>query len=190
MNINKAIRKQKKSYKRFMLTMSFIFLLLPAILYFTHIFSAFFISYLVFIEFLIILVMFIKADKERLKFKIDTKMKIINGLWGGKYVVPCDKVKMVHTYKEGKDLRIMVILRSKFRNPKIRIVGPQFIKKNKWIKKYYEELKSEDIYNQCYYFIIYKGGYTKYPLLDAIYRNCVQAYFTDDCIKRIKEYRK
>lgn len=134
MNINKAIRKQKKSYKRFMLTMSFIFLLLPAILYFTHIFSAFFISYLVFIEFLIILVMFIKADKERLKFKIDTKMKIINGLWGGKYVVPCDKVKMVHTYKEGKDLRIIVILRSKFRNPKIRIVGPQFIKKINGLK--------------------------------------------------------
>ncbi|WP_242946917.1 hypothetical protein [Clostridium haemolyticum] len=75
MKINKAIRKQKKSYKRFMLTMSFIFLLLPSVLYFSHEFYTFIIAYLVFIEVLIIIVMFIRLDKEYLKYKIDKKNK-------------------------------------------------------------------------------------------------------------------
>ncbi|KEH98379.1 hypothetical protein [Clostridium botulinum] len=190
MKINKAIRKQKKSYKRFMLTMSFIFLLLPSVLYFSREFYTFFIVYLVFIEVLIIIVMFIKSDKEYLNYKIDTKIRVVNGIFGGRYVVPCDKVEMVHTLKDGGDLRIIIVLRSKFRNSKIKLVGPYFLKRQKWIKKYYEELKEKSIFNQCYYFVIYKGGYNKYQLLDSIYRNCVQAHFTDDCIKRIKEYRE
>ena len=33
MNINKAIRKQKKTYKRFVLSMGFIFVILPIVLY-------------------------------------------------------------------------------------------------------------------------------------------------------------
>ena len=37
-----------------------------------------------------------------------------------------------------------------------------------------------------YYQVIKRGGLKKYLLLDTIYKNCVKAVYTDDCIQNIK----
>lgn len=190
MNINKAIKKQKKSLRRFTLNMGFIFLLLPTVMYFTNMFRVFFVLYLILIELLIILSIVVKIDKTTLKYNINENLKIQDGILGGRYVIPYKKVEFVHTINEGKDLKIIIILRSKLRNEKIKIVGPKFLKRNKWIQKYYYNLKNKSVFNQCYYMVINRGGHLKYELLNLIYKYCVNAYFTENSIKRIKEYRK
>lgn len=189
MNINKAIRKQKKALKRFMLSMGFIFLILPLVVYFTKIFSAFFLAYLIIIEILIVFVIMIREDKETLKFEYNNKLKIQNGIFKDRYVILCDRVMLVHTLNEGKDLEIIIILKSRLRNKKIKPIDSRFLKKYSWFNKYYDNLKKQNNYKECYYLIINKGGYSKYELLDLIYRYSVKAYFTENAIKRIKEYR-
>lgn len=189
MNINKAIRKQKKTLKWFMLTMGFIFLMLPLVVYFTKIFSAFFLAYLSIIEILIVFVMIIRADKETLKFEYNNKLKIQNGIFKDKYIILCDRVMLVHTLNEGKDLEIIMILKSRLRNKKIKQIDSRFLKRYSWFNEYHDNLKRHNNYKECYYIIINRGGYSKYELLDLIYRYSVKAYFTEDAIKRIKEYR-
>ena len=57
MNIDKAIRKQRRSYKIFMLTMSFIFLILPTALFATELRkNLFLVSYMVIIELLVTII--------------------------------------------------------------------------------------------------------------------------------------
>lgn len=70
MNINKAIRKQKKTYERFMLSMCFIFILLPIMLIISKIVNIFFVIYLVCNEILIAVVMIIRFNEEYIDFKL------------------------------------------------------------------------------------------------------------------------
>lgn len=189
MNINKAIRKQNKTFNRFVLSMSFIFLALPIILYFTKIFSTFFIAYLTTIEILIVIVLVARWDKETLKFDYNNKLIIQNGAFRDRYTIPWDRVEVVQTINEGKDLEIVLILKSRLRNKKIKKIDTKFLKKHPWAEKYYNNLISLKENREYYYVIINKGGYLKYELLDLIYRYCVKAHFTEEAIRRIKEYR-
>ncbi|MCY6369832.1 hypothetical protein [Clostridium ganghwense] len=189
MNINKAIRKQKKSFKRFWLSMSFIFLFLPITVVLTKRFSFFFIAYLLIIEFLIIITILTRTHKEILKFEYRNNMKIKNGLWRGKYTIICDKVMFVHTINQGKDMKIIMILKSRMRNDKIKVMDSKFLKKYTLAQGFNINFKVENLQKQYYYLIVNKGGYYKYELLDMIYRYCVKAHFTDDAIEKIKEYR-
>lgn len=188
MNINKAIRKQKKSIKGFMLSMSFIFILLPTIVYISKAFSTFLLIYLSVIEILIITVILIKLDKETLKFEYGSRLKVHNGIFRDRYSIDCDKVEVVHTIKEGRELEIIIILKSRLRNKRIKRVDSKFLKSNNWTNKYCN-IKDEKFSTEYYYIILNKGGYVKYKLLDILYRYCTKAHFTEDSIKNIKEYR-
>jgi len=189
MNINKAIRKQKRSYKRFRLSMGFIFFMLPVILYFTKTFSTFFLAYLGVIEILIIAAIIISIDKGTLKFEYNNKLIIQNGIFGDRFIILPDKVEIVHTLSNSKDLEVIMILKSRVRNKKIKKIDTKFLKKHTWAEKYYENLITLKENREYFYIIINKGGFLKYSLLDLIYRYCVSSHFTEDAIKNIKEYR-
>ena len=66
MNINKAIKKQNSSYKRFVLIMGFIFLSLGLVI--SGAFNLFFIAYLAIIEVLIIIIL-VKKDGKSLSYE-------------------------------------------------------------------------------------------------------------------------
>ncbi|MCY6485612.1 hypothetical protein OW763_14855 [Clostridium aestuarii] len=189
MNINKAIRKQRKLFKSFLLSMSFIFFILPIISISTGSLNAFFLIYLTTIQILIVIAVIKRVNKENLKFKYNNKIKIESGILKNRYTILCDKVNIVHTINKEKDLKIIMILSSRFRNKKINKIDSKFLKKYTCMKKYYHNLKCEKHSEKYYYLVINKGGYSKYQLLDMIYRYCVQAYFTEEAIENIKEYR-
>ncbi len=197
MNIDKAIRKQKKSYKRFMLSMCFIFFILPIILIVSKKFYIFYIVYLVIIELLIFLAICIKINKESLAFEYDEyKLKINLGLVRKSIDIGCDKVVLVHVENVvskdtgGKDFKIVLLAKSRFRSERMMPISINLLKNHPYIAYQYNRIKVMHPDNEYYYTIIKRGGINKYPLLDLIYKNCVYAEFTEEAVEKIKFYRE
>jgi len=190
MNRNKAIRKQKKTYKRFMLSMCFIFVLLPIILIVSKVINLFFILYLFCIEFMILFVVILRLDEEYINFKLDGyKISIWCGILRAKYIIICKKVDLVHTQGYDRNLEIIILTRSKFRNKKIYPVEINFFKKYPYVANTYSKIKIQNPEENYFYFIINHGGFKKYILLDDLYKYCERATFSDEAIDKIKEYR-
>jgi len=190
MNINKAIRKQKKTYKRFMLSMCFIFVALPIILMLSRTINMFFIIYLVSIEMMIFFVLLVRIDEEYIDFKVEGyKISIWCGITKVKFILICKKVALVHAQGQGKDLGIIIITKSRFRNKKIYPIDINFSMKYPYVDQMYRDIKILKPEENFFYFIINHGGFRKYILLDELYKNCEQALFSDEAIEKIKEYR-
>ena len=190
MNINKAIRKQKKTYKRFVLSMCFIFVLLPIVLTVSHIMNIFFIIYLICIEGMITFVLLLRINEEYIDFKQDgSKIRIWCGIAKAKFIIICKKVDLVHTEDHGRNLKIIIVTKSGFRNKKIRPVDINFFIKYPYVTKMYIEIKFQNPEKTYFYLIIKNGGFRKYALLNELYKNCDQAVFSDEAIENIKEYR-
>lgn len=198
MNINKAIRKQQKSYKRFMLIMCFIFFIIPAILIYTKKLSLFYIAYASIIQFLIIISMLVKKHNEHIKFQIieNYRLYIELGLFKKKINMLCDKIEIVHAENfkrksDGKeDFEIIIITSSKFRSEYIVPVNAKLFKLHPYIAHCYKKRKVIHPEKSYFFTIIKKGKLHKYVLLDMIYKRCVNAEFTYEAIDRIKEYRE
>ncbi|WP_055669382.1 hypothetical protein [Desnuesiella massiliensis] len=187
MDINKAIRKQKKSYKIFMLSMSFIFLILPLALFITGYTNLFFLSYLIFIEIMILISIVARINWEKLQFQCqNNKLKIKVGSFGKQYILFCDKIVLVHTEKKNEDMEIIIVTSLKFRNKKIKPVGLDFHKSYPYAAQLYTKIKKSNPEGEYYYITIKKGGYFKYSLLDLIYKNSAKAIFTEEAIQNIK----
>lgn len=196
MDLNKAVRNQNKSYKRFVTIMGFIFVLLPLILYLCNKFrDVFYVSYLLVIEVLIIIAIAIRIDREKLNFKyMNNRFKISFGITNIKLNIACDKVVLVHIEKclniyDNEDFKIIILTTSKFRSNRMIKVNEKFLKNYGYIANYYYKFKKIDPEKEFYYTVIKRGGLKKYYLLDALYRTCVYAYFTEECIEKIKELR-
>lgn len=197
MNIDKAIRKQKKSYKRFLLSMCFIFFALPAILILSKKVYIFYIIYLIIIESLILMSIFIRISNESLKFKNDGyRLKISIGINNKKVNIITEKVSLVHVEDilsdkgEVIDFKIILIAGSKFRSDRMLPISINFLKKYSYIAYHYNRIKVMQPEDNYYYTIIKRGGLNKYPLLDIIYKTCVYSYFTGEAIEKIKIYRE
>jgi hypothetical protein len=197
MNIDKAIRKQKKSYKRFLLSMCFIFFALPAILILSKKVYIFYIVYLIIIESLILMSIFIRISNESLKFKNDGyRLKISIGINNKKVNIITEKVSLVHVEDilsdkgEVIDFKIILIAGSKFRSDRMLPISINFLKKYSYIAYHYNRIKVMQPEDNYYYTIIKRGGLNKYPLLDIIYKTCVYSYFTGEAIEKIKIYRE
>lgn len=188
MDISKALRKQKKSIKRFWLSMGFIFFILPTTVLLNRTFSFFIILYLFIIEILIIVALIVRTHKDTLKFKYDNKLRIQNGLFRGKYYIDCEKVVFVHCIGE-EDFKILIILRSRLRNKNIKVLDSKFFEKYAISKGLRMSATLNNLEKKYYYIIINRGGYKKYELINTIYRYCVKARFTGEAIEKIKEYR-
>lgn len=187
MDIYKAIKMEKKSLKRFYRLMILLFIGLPLSVYLTGVKSIFYLVYLLIIELLIIAAVINKLNYYSLKYNYNAnKLNITNGLFANNSLILCDKVVLVHTEKMESDMEIIIISTMSFRNKSLRPIVKGFLKK---YPKIQEELKKVSNYDnqQKYYFqIIRKGGLSKYLLLDTIYKNCVKAIYTNDCIENIK----
>lgn len=190
MDINKAIRKQNKSYKRFMLSMCFIFFILPFALLIANRFDLFFLAYLAIIELLILITIIITINAGYLKYDYDNyKLKVKQGLFKVEYNIVCSKVVLVHTEGSGAQFNIILLTTSRFRNKKIKPIDQDFLKNNSYVAHNYYKLKKQHPEEEYYYINITKGGFIKFRLLDTIYKSCVSSIYTEDAIEKIKEYR-
>lgn len=191
MDINKAIRKQNKAYKRFMLAMCFIFFILPCILYFSKKFSLFLLIYLIILELLIVTAVFFRLDWENLKYECQPgKIKIIQGYLKKSYNINCEKVVFVHVEQceDKENINLIILTSSKFRNRNIKPVDNSFLKLHAFASHEYKRIKSTNPEDCYYYIVITKGGLLKDKLLVDIYRNCVKAKYSTEAIERIKRW--
>lgn len=189
MDINKVLKKQRKSYIRFMLSMGFIFLLLPMVLWITKQFNTFFLGYLIVIEALILILMISRYHEEHLKSEIINDKIAISMLGGrAKYKISYSKVAIVHTIPHDENFDILIITKSNFRNKRMRVVTRKALEKYSDIEKHYRKIKMPEG-GSYYYFLVRRGGAKKYLLLDLLYKYSVSAIFTENAVNNIKEYR-
>ncbi|NLP27790.1 MAG: hypothetical protein GX370_03315 [Clostridia bacterium] len=191
MNIDKAIKKQNSSHKRFVLIMCFIFFMNPLLFVLSGVYNLFLIAYLAIIEVLIIIAILVKKDGKTMSYEYyNGKLKLSQGLLKNKCSIHCSKVVFVHVESKNenkeKDLDILMITNSRFRNKKIREVDFYFLKNYPYVKKEYEKLKALNPEEEYYYIIVSKGKLTKYKLLMEIYKRCVNAKFSEAAIDAIK----
>lgn len=190
MDIYKAFEKQKKSYRRFIILMTVLFFTLPLIAYLTGKTQAFFIGYLIFIEILILAAVIIAKDKGSLTFDVNNnKIMLKIGLLKRKYNILCHKVVCVHSEKEYEDLQIIVLTNQKFRNKFFKPITENFLKKYPLAAHEYIRIKRIAPEYDYYYFVVKKGGFLKYELLELLYKNCVNAVFTESSISNLKKIR-
>ncbi len=190
MEFDKVLRKQRKSYKRFMLSMGFIFLLLPIILYLSKTFNIFFIIYLCILELLILLAIIARFNDDYLKFSVNGDKISISVLMGRvKYKLNSEKVVAVHAIPQEKYFDIMIITTSTFRNKRIRMLTDKTITRYEGLDNLYHKIKLPGNRNY-YYLIIRRGGVKKHFLLHTLFRSCLAATFSENAIENIKEFIK
>lgn len=191
MNINKAIKKQGKSVNRFLLLMSFIFFILIFIFFFTHSYQTFFLTYLIVIEIIILSAIFITINFYRLFYtQHGYKIVIKQGIFGERINISGDKVVFVGIEEKEKDFQILLISNVKIRSNKAKKVDEEFLIKHGYISSYYLDIARKGNGESYYYIILNKGGLKKYPLINDIYKSCVYAEYSDEAIRKIKEYRE
>lgn len=195
--MDKAIRKQKKSYKIFLLSMVFIFFLLPIVFILNGKFHIFYVCYLIVLEVLIFLTIIITINDEYLKFQYDGyKLKINMGIRNIKLNIVCNKIVLVHVENydrknnEITDFKIIFLSTAKFRSSRMVSVNKEFLKRHPYLAHQYNRLKILRPNLNFYYTIIRNGRLNKYLFLDTVYKSCVYAYFTEETIEKIKHYRR
>ncbi|HEY5561831.1 MAG TPA: hypothetical protein VIK72_08790 [Clostridiaceae bacterium] len=188
MDISKAIKKQNNSLWNFLIFMSFVFFILPVTLYESNKSNIFFLMFLGILEVLVILVVVTRLHQELLIFSYQKyKLKLKMGLFSEYTTIFCDKVVVVHTEVVHNDFEIVILTSSRFHGRKLKLVDLSFIERYKALSEHCLKVKS--LGKEEYYYIIKKGGYTKYELLFTIYTSCVSATFTNEAIERIKSYK-
>lgn len=190
MNINKAIRKQDKSYKRFLLVLGFIFFALPLVLVSSGRFNIFFLIYLAVIEILILTAILVNMNNNYLRYSIENyKLKLKLKPFGDGINIVCEKVVFVHVEGNGPNMEVIIITNSKFRSKNIKAVDENLLKKYPYLAHQYYKIKKHHSEDNYFYVIVNKGGYHKYKLLDLIYRNCLHAQYSEEAVEKIKKYR-
>ncbi|MHC6181278.1 hypothetical protein ACYUJ6_15755 [Clostridium sp. JNZ X4-2] len=197
MNIDKTIRRQKRAYRIFMLSVCLIFFILPVCLILTSKFYTFYITYLVLLEVLIFLAIIIKINNSLLDFTYDGyKLKINMGIKSGRLNIICDKIVLVHVEEYTQrntgeyGFRIILLSTSKFRSDRMIPIHRGFLRKHAYIAHEYNKLKVLRPEDKFYYTIIKRGELSKYPFLNTVYKSCVYAWFTQATIEKIKYYRQ
>lgn len=187
MDIYKALKKEKKSIKRFYILMITLAIFLPTALWLTSIINNFFIIYLLVLECLILLAILKKWDSTKLEFKYkNNKLRFVSGLFSRGCLIICDKIAIVHAEGMEDDMRIILVSKGRIRNRGMKPVTKAFLKRYPEINEEYTRIKKieqEEIY---YFQIIKKGGLKKYPLLNEIFTYCVKAHYTENCVENIK----
>jgi len=196
MNINKAIRKQRKSYIRFLLSMCFVFFALPIALIFYSRLGIFYIVYMTVVEMLIAVSVVMRSSQERLEFDYNLgRLRVKRGSFAKAESINCDKIMYVDVelaaekVKGFQEFNIILISKSKFRNKKLKAVDREFWDRyiRIWPDSWENALENPE--KELYYLMIDSGGLRKYKLLDAVFTSCVKAAFSENAIEKIKFYR-
>lgn len=187
MDINKAIKWEKKLHKRFYISMLLISLILPIIMMLTGKNTTFYVGYLAIIEGLIIIAVINKINFNYLNYTCaNNKLKFRSGIFSKEHLILCDKVAIVHTEKMEEEMEIILLTSVRFRNKALKPVSKGFLKKYPSVAYEYmaqKELEAEKVF---YFQVIKRGGLKKYLLLENIYKNCVKAVYTEEAIENIK----
>jgi len=187
LNIEKALKREKKHIKRFYIIMIILEIIMPLAVYLTGLTTLFYLSYLLFMELLIVAVIINKINYTRLKFFCsNNRLKFRSGVLSKENLIFCDKVILVHTEKIEENMDIIIITSVNFKNRGLKIINNSFFKKYSLISKEYLKIKNANPETLYYYQIIKRGGLKKYILLDTIYKNCVKAEYTNQGIQNIK----
>lgn len=187
MNIFKAIKVEKKNTKRFYRFMILIAIILPLSAYLTSKTTTFYLVFLAIIEFLIMAAIINKINNTKISYSCaNNRFKFKIGLLSKESLIFCDKVVMVHTEKMDEDMEIVIVTSVNFKNKNLKPALKVFLKRYQAAGEELLKLKSTNPETIFYYQVIRKGGLEKYLLLDCIYKNCVKAVYTDDCIQNIK----
>lgn len=190
MSIDKAIKKQRASYRRSMIAMSFILVFLPLVWYLSEQINIFFFVYLSLIEIFILTAMIFKTKIQVLTYEIDRyKIKISIGFPKKDIKLLCEKVDIIHAEGSEKDMRVVLITKVTTRSRFIRKVDANFLKRYPYAGYHYGRFKKSNPESNYFYTVISTGGYKKYKLLNELYKSCTSAFFTEEAILQIKEYR-
>lgn len=187
MNIYTAIKREKFHLKVFLITMGIISVILPGALILTGLTSIFYMSYVIFIEFLIVIAIIIKMNAYKVEYRcLNNRLMFKAGIFSKENLIICDKVVLVHTSKSDYDLEIVIITSVVFKNRGLRHIDKNFLKRYPQITEEYNDIKKLNPKRDYYFQVIKRGGLKKYLLLDSIYKNCVKAIYTDESIQNIK----
>lgn len=187
MNIYKAIKREKKHLKWFYITMILMIIILPAVVLLTGLTSTFYISYLIFIEVLIVFAIIVKINYHRLTYSYNNnRLRVKNGMFSKESLLLCDKIALVHTEKMEDEMEIIIISTVNFKNRGLKPITKGFLKKYPSLNMEYIKVKELEPEKLFYFQVIKKGGLRKYLLLDDIYKACVKAVVTEECIQNIK----
>lgn len=188
MFIDKALKKQKASYKRFNIFMIFIFILLPLVVFGLGMNKVIVINlFLAVLEIAIIICLIVMLDRVALSYTCENNLlRLKLGIFKGFKRISCDKIKLIHTENKNGDMDIVLVTTTRIGNRQLRLVGRSFLNKYPMAAKEYRKLKKLNPDKNYFYLVIKNGGYKKYIMLDDIYRNSVTAVFTEDTIENIK----
>lgn len=191
MYIDKALKKQDKLKKLFYITMIFLSIFLPMMVYLANIKSKFIYIYLLILEILIFLSVLSKINYYKLKFScLNNKLKFKSGLFSKENILICDKIAIVHTSNTKEEMEIIIVTNMKFRNKALKPINKSFLQRNPEVSHEYLRLKRLNPEEVYYFQVIKKGALNKYILLEVIYKNCVKAVYTNSAIDNIKIARK
>ena len=187
MDIFKAIKREKKFLNRLYFKMILLAILLPLSMYLTGIHSTFYYVYLVIVEVLIFLVIVNKINSTRITYYCNNnRLKFKCGIFSKESLIFCDKVVLVHTEKMEYDMEIYIFSTVNFKNKNLKLVGKNMLKRLPNIQKEYNKVKESNEDKIIYCQVVKRGGLKKYLFLDTIYKNCVRATYTPECIENIK----
>lgn len=187
MDIFKALKKEKKSIKRFYIYMIILAIFLPTTLWLTGIMTKFYIIYVLVLELLIILAVLKKRDYTKIDYMYkNNRLKFKSGLFSQTNTILCDTIFIVHTDGMEDYMKIILVSNTKLRNKRMRPISKGFLKKYPEVTKLYKKLKKLEPDEKYYFQIVKKGGLRKYLFLDEIFKYCVKADYTEECIQNIK----
>lgn len=187
MNIDKAIKKQEKAYRRFNIFMACLFILFPVLVFGFKLKNIYVYSYLIVLEIAIILCLIISKEKMTLKYTCKNNfLKIKISIFIKSIKILCDKIVLVHTEKKGDDIEIIVVTTTRVGKRAFKLIGKSVLKSYPVLATEYEKIQRMNKDTNFYYMVIKNGGFNKFALLDDIYKSCVKAKFTGDTIENIK----
>lgn len=187
MKIDKALKKQKKYKRLFLISMAIISIFLPIVAYLANIRTFFMMAYLTVIELLIIFAIIKKLNFYRLEFNCEnSRLRFKSGILSNESLILSKNVAVVHTNKSNVDMEIIIITSIKFKNKKLKPITKGFMQRYPEASHEYLRLKRLNPETIYYFQIIRNGAFKKYVFLDSIYKMCVNATFTASAIENIK----
>jgi len=185
MKINKALRKQRKSYKRFMLSMGFVFVLFPSLLYVTRIFDWHLILLLVLVEILCGLSMVTKYKELDLKYEVTLKnIKIMTRIPKRTNTIPYDAIKGVHfSYMKNNSI-LYIIVDRKLRGKVWKRLN-KLSENDKELVELAERIQNVKEIDQLFYLSIVSGGFIKQEVLSHLYVRALDAFFSKGAMREI-----
>lgn len=187
MYIDKALKKQAAGYKRFNIVMIFMFILLPIVVFGLGMNKGIVNTFLVILEIAIILCIIVMKDRITINYTCENNiLRLKQGMFKSYRRISCDKIKLIHTENKNGDIDLVIVTTTRIGNRQLRLVGRSFLNKYPMAAKEYKKVKKINPDKNYFYLVIKNGGYKKFIMLDAIYKNSVTATFTADTIENIK----